>query len=80
MYRSDWLFIKTFFFRRQINVKSLLKTLTLHMIVIEPAQCMLNRKKKYFYNDFWGLKHAGRMSPVRAFCADRDAFWEFWNN
>jgi len=47
------------------------------MIVIEPAQCMLNRKKKYFYNEFWGLKHAGRMSPVRAFCADRDAFWEF---
>jgi len=33
------------FFRRQVNVKSLMKTLTLHMIVIEPAQCMLNRKK-----------------------------------
>ena len=24
-------------------MKSLMKTLTLHMIVIEPAQCMLNR-------------------------------------
>jgi len=33
------------FFRRQVNVKLLMITLTLHMIVIEPAQCMLNRNK-----------------------------------
>ena len=36
---------QNFFFRRQVNVKSLMKTLTLHMIVIEPAQYMLNRNK-----------------------------------
>jgi len=33
------------FFRRQVNAKSLMKTLTLLMIVIESAQCMLNRNK-----------------------------------
>jgi len=27
-----------------------------------------------------GLKHAGRMWPVRALCAARDAFWEWSNN
>jgi len=36
---------KTVFFRRHVNVKPLMKTLTLHMIVIEPAQCILNRNK-----------------------------------
>jgi len=36
---------QNFFFRRQVDVESLMKTLTLHMIVIEPAQCMLNRNK-----------------------------------
>jgi len=34
---------QNFFFRRQVNVKSLMKMLTLNMIVIELAQCMLNR-------------------------------------
>jgi len=38
MYRSDYDYLtKLFFFRRKVNVKSLMKTLTLHMIVIEPA-------------------------------------------
>jgi len=27
-----------------------------------------------------GLKDAGRMWPLRAFCAGRNAFWEFSNN
>jgi len=36
-------YLTKLFFRGQVNVKSLMKTLTLHMIVIEPAQCMLNR-------------------------------------
>jgi len=42
MYRSDYDYLtKLFFFHRQVDVKSLMKTLTLHMILIEPAQCML---------------------------------------
>jgi len=45
MYRSDYDYMTKHFFRRQVNVKSLMKTLTLHMIVIEPAQCVLNRNK-----------------------------------
>jgi len=45
MYRSDYDYLTKLFFRRQVNVKSLMKTLTLNMIVIEPAQCMLNRNK-----------------------------------
>ena len=32
---------QNFFFRRQVDVESLMKTLTLHMIVIELTQCML---------------------------------------
>jgi len=36
---------QNFFFRQQVNEESLMKTLTLHMIAIEPAQCMLNRNK-----------------------------------
>jgi len=34
-----------FFSRRQVNMKSLMKTLTLHMIVIKPLQCNFNRNK-----------------------------------
>jgi len=45
MYRSDYDYLTKLFFHRQVNVKSLMKTLTLHMIVIEPAQCMINRNK-----------------------------------
>jgi len=45
MYRSDYDYLTKLFFRRQVNVKSLMKTLRLHMIVIEPSQCMLNRNK-----------------------------------
>jgi len=45
MCRSDYDYLTKPFFRRQVNVKSLMKTLTLHMIVIEPAQYMLNRNK-----------------------------------
>jgi len=43
MYRSDRDYLTKIFFRRQVNVKSLMKTLTLHMIMTEPAQCMLTR-------------------------------------
>ena len=45
MYRSDYDYLTKLFFYRQVNVKSLMKKLTLHMIVIEPAQCMINRNK-----------------------------------
>jgi len=35
----------TFFSRRQVNVKSLMKTLTLYVIVIQPSQCRFHRNK-----------------------------------
>jgi len=46
MCRSDYDYLTKLSFRRQVNVTSLMKTLTLHMIVIEPAQGMLNRNKE----------------------------------
>jgi len=45
MYGSDCDYLTKVFFRRQVNVKSLMKTLTFYMIMIEPTQCMLNRSK-----------------------------------
>ena len=45
MYRSDYDYLTKLIFRLQVSMKSLMKTLTFHMIVIEPAQCMLNRNK-----------------------------------
>jgi len=47
MHRSgcNYLNQTVFVFRRQVNVKSLMKTLTLHMIVIKTSQYRLNRNK-----------------------------------
>jgi len=47
VYRSDYDYLTKLFFSTasQCEKKTLMKTLTLHMIVIEPAQCMLNRNK-----------------------------------
>jgi len=45
MYKSNYGYLTKLFIRRQVNVKSLMTTLTLHMIVIQPAQCMLDRSK-----------------------------------
>jgi len=44
MHRSDYDYLTKLFFHRQVHVKSLMKTLTLHMIVIEPTQSMLRNK------------------------------------
>jgi len=42
----DYLTQTVFFSRRQVNVKSLMKTLTLHMIiVIIPSQCRFDHNK-----------------------------------
>jgi len=45
MYSSDYDYLTKLSFRRQVKVKSLMITLTLYMIVIEPAQCKLNCNK-----------------------------------
>jgi len=34
-----------YFSRRKVNLKSLMKTVTLNMIVIKPLQCTFNRNK-----------------------------------
>jgi len=45
MHRSDCDYLDQAFFRRKVNMKSLMKTVTLHMIVIKPLQCSFNRNK-----------------------------------
>jgi len=46
MHRSDCNYLtKLLFFWPQVNVKSLMETLTLHMIVIKPSQSRLNPNK-----------------------------------
>jgi len=47
MHRSDchYLTQTVCLFRQQVNVKSLMKTLTLYVIVIKPSQWRLNRNK-----------------------------------
>jgi len=72
-----------FFSSRQVDVKSLMKTLTLHMtIVIKPSQCRFDRTNKYlermllFLNSVYGrgLKHAERGSHLTReviFCGPR---------
>jgi len=47
MYRSDFDYLTKLFFRRQVKVKSLMKTLTLYMIVNELAQACLVVTTKY---------------------------------
>jgi len=67
MYRSDYDYLTKLFFRRQVNVKSFMKTLTLHMLVIEPAQCMLNRNK-------YISRMKSGVSNTRAACRPRGHF------
>jgi len=43
LHMSDCDYLAQAFFRRKVNMKSLMKTVTLNMIVIKPLQCSFNR-------------------------------------
>jgi len=46
MHRSDCDYLtQAFFSRWKVNMKSLMKTVTLNTIVIKPLQCSFNRNK-----------------------------------